>query len=119
MGRSSSRCRRRRVSRRRRARRRRSPERRSGCASTRSRAAAPDAAPAAAAPPDLRIDDLEIDRAEFSVLTDAEPVSVALRLQTRGLTLARDAPFPLEVALEAGRGSVALSGQLGLNPLVW
>jgi hypothetical protein len=88
-------------------------------------AAAPAAAPAAglaappAAPPDVRIDDLEIERAEFSVLTDGEPVSIALRLKTTGVTLAPDAPFPLDFGLEAGQGSVTLAGKLGLNPLVW
>jgi hypothetical protein len=72
------------------------------------------------APPEVRIDDLEIERAEFSVLTDeGEPVTVALRLKTTGVSLAPDAPFPLDFGLEAGQGSVALKGQLGLNPLVW
>ena len=47
---------------------------------------------AAGAPPELRIDDLEIERAEFSVLTDGEPVSVALRLEDeRRLARARRA----------------------------
>jgi outer membrane protein OmpA-like peptidoglycan-associated protein len=79
----------------------------------------PAAAETAGAPPELRIDDLEIERAEFSVLTDGEPVSIALRLKTTGVSLAPDAPFPLEFGLEAGEGSVTLKGQLGLNPLVW
>ena len=79
----------------------------------------PAAGDEAGAPPDLRIDDLEIERAEFSVLTDGEPVSVALRLKTTGVSLAPDAPFPLDLGLEAGDGSLALKGQLGLNPLVW
>ena len=82
------------------------------------RGAAPAAA-GAGAPPELRIDDLEIERAEFSVLTDGEPVSVALRLKTTGVSLAPDAPFPLDFGLEAGEGSLTLKGQLGLNPLVW
>jgi hypothetical protein len=77
------------------------------------------AAPAAGAPPDLRIDDLEIERAEFEVSTDAEPVHVALRLKTTGLTLAPDAPFPLDFGFEAHGGMLSLSGRLGLNPLVW
>jgi hypothetical protein len=84
-----------------------------------ARAGPPPAATPAGPPPEVRIDDLEIERAEFSVLTDAEPVSVALRLKTTGLSLAPDAPFPLELGLEAGRGSFALAGKLGLNPLVW
>ncbi len=82
------------------------------------RAPAP-AAGRAAAPPEVRIDDLEIERAEFSVVTDGEPVSVALRLKTTGVSLAPDAMFPLDFGLEAGQGSVSLSGKLGLNPLVW
>jgi hypothetical protein len=86
--------------------------------------AAPAVAPvegaqAAVAPPDLRIDDLEIERAEFSMLTDGEPVSVALRLKTSGVSLAPDAPFPVDFGLEAGEGSLMLAGRLGLNPLVW
>lgn len=84
--------------------------------------AAPPAPPppeAAAAARELRIDDLEIERAEFTVLTDGEPVTVALRLRTTGVSLAPDAPFPLDFGLEAGAGSVTLAGQLGLNPLVW
>ncbi len=86
---------------------------------TAARGAAPaDAAPAGA-PPDVQIDDLRIERAEFSVMTDGEPVSVVLRLETKGVSLAPDAPFPLDLGLEAGRGSVTLSGQLGLNPLIW
>jgi len=80
---------------------------------------APAAAPAAGAPPELRIEDLEIERAEFSVLTDGEPVSIALRLKTTGVSLAPDAPFPVDFGLEAGDGSISLKGQLGLNPLVW
>ncbi len=82
-------------------------------------AATPAAGDEAGAPPDLRIDDLEIERAEFSVHTDGEPVKVALRLKTSGVSLAPDAPFPLDLGLEAGEGSLALKGQLGLNPLVW
>jgi hypothetical protein len=87
-----------------------------------ARGAAPAAAPAAAgetAPPDLRIDDLEIEKAEFVVVTDGEPVLVSLRLKTTGVSLAPDAPFPLELGLEAGEGNVTLAGQLGLNPLTW
>jgi hypothetical protein len=81
-------------------------------------AAPPPEAPGA--PPDLRIDDLAIERAEFTVLTDeGEPVTVALRLATSGVTLAPDSPFPVDLGLEAGAGSVALAGQLGLNPLTW
>jgi len=79
----------------------------------------PAAGDAAGAPPDLRIDDLEIERAEFSVLTDGEPVEVALRLEMTGVSLAPDAPFPLDLGLEAGDGSLVLKGQLALNPLVW
>jgi hypothetical protein len=72
------------------------------------------------APPDLRIDDLAIERAEFTVLTDeGEPVSVALRLATSGVTLAPDSPFPVDFGLEAGSGSVTLAGKLGLNPVTW
>lgn len=82
-------------------------------------APAPAAPEEAGAPPELRIEDLEIERAEFSVLTDGEPVSVALHLKTTGVSLAPDAPFPLEFGLEAGEGKVGLNGQLGLNPLVW
>ncbi len=87
----------------------------------RGQAAAPEQPPAegAAAAPELRIDALEIERAEFSVLTDGEPVSIALRLKTSGVSLAPDAPFPFDFGLEAGTGSVALSGQLGLNPPTW
>ena len=84
-----------------------------------AQAAAPAAGAAASPPPDLRIDDLEIERAEFSVLTDGEPVSVALHLKTTGVSLAPNAPFPLEFGLEAGTGKVTLVGQLGLNPVVW
>lgn len=82
-------------------------------------APAPAAAAEPGAPPELRIDDLEIERAEFSVLTDGEPVSIALRLKTSGVSLAPDAPFPLDFGLEAGEGSLTLKGQLGLNPPVW
>jgi hypothetical protein len=87
----------------------------------RGQAAVPEAATAAGtnAPPELRIEDLEIERAEFAVLTDGEPVSVALRLKATGVSLAPDAPFPFDFGLEAGDGSVTLTGQLGLNPLVW
>jgi hypothetical protein len=89
-------------------------------AGARGRAEPAPATPAEpGAPPDLRIDDLEIERAEFTVLTDGEPVSVALRLKTTGVTLAPDSPFPLDFGLEAGEGSLALAGRLGLNPLVW
>jgi hypothetical protein len=86
-----------------------------------ARGAAPATAlpPNEAAPPELRIDDLEIERAEFSVLTDGEPVSVALHLKTSGVSLAPNAPFPLDFELEAETGSITLNGQLGLNPLVW
>ena len=92
-----------------------------------TKAGARGAAPAPAAqpsqgggpPPELRIDDLEIERAEFSVLTAGEPVSVALRLKTTGVSLAPDAPFPVDFGLEAGQGSITLVGRLGLNPLVW
>jgi len=82
---------------------------------------APAAAPAAepAAPPELRIDALLIERAEFSVLTDGEPVSVALRLETSDVSFAPDAPFPLDLGLEAGPGQIALRGRLGLNPPTW
>jgi hypothetical protein len=78
----------------------------------------PDAS-APGAPPDVRIDDLTIERAEFEVVTDGEPVLVALRLKTSGLTLAPDAPFPLDFGIEVGGGSLTLAGRLGLNPLVW
>jgi hypothetical protein len=92
-------------------------------AGARGGAAAPPPSAAAAepagAPPELRIDDLEIERAEFSVLTDGEPVSIALHLETTGVSLAPDAPFPLDFGLEAGEGRVTLKGQLGLNPVVW
>ena len=84
-----------------------------------ARGAQPAPASEPGAPPELRIDDLEIERAEFSVVTDGEPVSIALRLKTTGVSLAPDAPFPLEFGLEAGTGSITLTGQLGLNPLVW
>jgi hypothetical protein len=80
-------------------------------------AAAP--APAPGSPPELRIDDLAIERAEFTVLTDGEPVTIALRLATTGVSLAPDAPFPVDFGLEAGEGSVTLKGRLGLDPLVW
>jgi hypothetical protein len=83
------------------------------------RARAARAGAQAAALPDLRVDDLEIERAEFTVLTDGEPVTVALRLRTTGVTLAPDAPFPLDFGLEAGEGALTLAGRLGLNPLVW
>jgi hypothetical protein len=82
-------------------------------------APAPEAEPPGA-PPDVRIDDLAIERAEFTVLTDTgEPVTVALRLATTGVTLAPDSPFPLDFGLEAGAGSVTLAGRLGLNPVTW
>ncbi len=87
-----------------------------------ARGATPAAAAAPAgetAPPELRIDDLEIEKAEFVVVTDGEPVQVSLRLKTTGVSLAPDAPFPLDLGLEAGEGSVTLAGQLGLNPLTW
>jgi len=73
----------------------------------------------AGAPPELRIGDLEIERAEFDVLTDGEPVKVALHLKTSDVSLAPDAPFPLDLALEVGEGSLALQGKLGLDPVVW
>jgi hypothetical protein len=89
-------------------------------AGVRGQPATPAPAPAEdGPPPDLRIDDLEIERAEFSVLSDGEPVSVALRLKTTGVSLAPDAPFPFDFGLEADDGSVSVKGQLGLNPLVW
>jgi hypothetical protein len=81
-------------------------------------APAPAAGPAGP-PPELRIDDLSIERAEFTVLTDGQPVTVALRLATTGISLAPEAPFPVDFGLEAGEGSVTLKGQLGLNPVVW
>jgi uncharacterized protein involved in outer membrane biogenesis len=82
--------------------------------------ATPAPAGAGGAAREVRIDDLEIDRAEFTVLTDeGDPVSVALHLKTSGLSLAPDAPFPFEMNVEVGEGSLALAGQLGLNPLVW
>ena len=70
----------------------------------------------AAAPPELRIEQLDIERAEFSVVTDGEPVQVALHLKTSNVSLAPNAPFPFDFGLEAGEGSVTLKGQLGLNP---
>jgi hypothetical protein len=84
-----------------------------------ARPASASAAPAAGAPPDVHIDDIQIERAEFEVLTDAEPVQVALRLRTTGLTLAPDTTFPLDFGVEAGAGELTLAGKLGLNPLVW
>jgi hypothetical protein len=87
-------------------------------AGARGAAPAPAAEPAGP-PPELRIEDLEIERAEFEVLTEGEPVRVALRLKTTGVTLAPESPFPLDLGLEAGEGRLTLAGQLGLNPLSW
>ncbi len=77
------------------------------------------AAEGAAAPPEFRIDDLEIERAEFSILSAGEAVSIALRLKTTGVSLAPNAPFPLDFGIESGEGSISVKGQLGLNPLAW
>ncbi len=81
-----------------------------------ARSALPGPAAPGSAPPELRIDQLDIERAEFTVVTDGEPVQVALHLQTSGVTLAPRAPFPFDFRLEAGVGSVTLKGELGLNP---
>lgn len=89
-------------------------------AGARGRPNAPAPEPSAAdAPPELRIDDLSIERAEFTVLTDGEPVTIALHLETTGVSLAPDAPFPIDFGIDAGEGSVTLKGQLGLNPVAW
>jgi hypothetical protein len=71
------------------------------------------------APPELRIDDLAIEEAGFQVVTDGEPVAMALRLKLNDLSFAPDSPFPVDLGIEVGEGSLALLGQLGLNPLVW
>ncbi|MEN8160158.1 MAG: DUF748 domain-containing protein, partial [Myxococcota bacterium] len=74
---------------------------------------------AEAAPPELRIDLLDIERAEFSVVTDEEPVALALRLRTSDVSFAPESPFPLDLRVEVGDGSLGLVGQLGLNPPSW
>jgi hypothetical protein len=71
------------------------------------------------APPELRIDALDVEGAGFSVVTDGEPIAMALHLRVSNLSFAPEAPFPVDLAIEVGDGSLALLGELGLNPLVW
>ncbi len=73
----------------------------------------------ASGPPALRIDAIDVERAEFAVVTEDEPIALTLRLHTSDVSFARETPFPFELRIEVGDGSLALLGQLGLNPPHW
>jgi hypothetical protein len=66
-----------------------------------------------------RMEELHVERAEFTLLTDAGPIRMALRMDATGLTTAPGVRFPLEVALEVERGAIELSGDLGVAPPVF
>ena len=82
---------------------------------------APPAAPAAegapaAKRPDYRLERIGIEHAEFTLLTDAGPVDVALALEARDVTAAEGTRFPLKLELESQKGTIELDGQVGLLP---
>jgi hypothetical protein len=78
--------------------------------------AAPAEEAAPTGPPDLRIDTVEIERAEFAVVTEEGPITLALALHTTDVSFAPAAPFPVELRIEERDSTLGVVGTLGLNP---
>ena len=64
----------------------------------------------------FRIKQINIERAEFAWLSAKGPLDVTMTLKASGLTADQGKRFPLELALQLGKGSVDLSGEVGVLP---
>jgi hypothetical protein len=63
-----------------------------------------------------RIESLDIERAEFVLLSDAEPLRVAIGVSAQGVGLEPDRMFPAELRLEIEDGYLAAKGLVGAVP---
>jgi len=67
-------------------------------------------------PATYRMETLRIERAEFTVLTAAGPLHVAIALDASGVTTEAGARFPLTLGLEIEGGRLEVEGQVGAAP---
>ncbi len=64
----------------------------------------------------FRIKQIAIERAEFTWLSAKGPLDVTMTLKASGLTAEQGKRFPLELALQLGKGRVDLDGEVGVLP---
>ncbi len=64
----------------------------------------------------FRIKQINIERAEFTWLSAKGPLDVTMTLKASGLTADQGKRFPLELAVQLGKGTVGLSGEVGVLP---
>ena len=81
---------------------------------------APPAAKAAAQPkskpPGYRVQRVAIERADFTLLTDAGPLEMALALEAQDISAVEGERFPIKLELQIEKGKLELDGKLGILP---